>query len=227
VCDGFRSSSGAPGPGPMRRAGSLLGSWVCCSPVFADGLSVYERLNRLRVTVDPSANAVAIWTWDPVGHILSITRPPTARTTILEIPSPSPQPRPADQRLIVQLSGVAESPRAPARSGARPGRPSRRARLRLGRGSPRVGPRDRSRPRSPSAAGDALVVRTVERLAGQGDRSGSPTGMLRPRPGPRARRAAARAGRAGRMDGSGSQACGRWPASLPVAMGGLVSVYRR
>jgi hypothetical protein len=29
------------------------------------------------------------------------------------------------------------------------------------------------------------------------------------------------------MDGSGSQACGRWPASLPVAMGGLVSVYRR
>jgi hypothetical protein len=43
-----------------------------------------------------------------------------------------------------------------------------------------------------------LVVRTVERLAGQGNRAGSPTGMLMPRPGPRARRAAARAGRTGR-----------------------------
>jgi hypothetical protein len=46
----------------MRRAGSLLGSWVCCSPVFADVLPVYERLNRLRVTVDPAATAAAIWT---------------------------------------------------------------------------------------------------------------------------------------------------------------------
>jgi hypothetical protein len=45
------------------------------------------------------------------------------------------------------------------------------------------------------------VVRTVERLAGQGDRGGSPTGMLMPRPGPRARRAAARAGRTGRWTG--------------------------
>ena len=49
----------------MRRAGSLLGPpglLLPATPVFADVLPVYERLNRLRVTVDPAATAAAIWT---------------------------------------------------------------------------------------------------------------------------------------------------------------------
>jgi hypothetical protein len=48
----------------MKRAGSLLGPpglLLPATPVFADVLSVYERLNRLRVTVDPAATAAAIW----------------------------------------------------------------------------------------------------------------------------------------------------------------------
>jgi hypothetical protein len=197
----------------MRRAGSLLGSWVCCgqvtsaltllpaTPVFADVLPVHERLNRPRVTVDPSANAAAIWTQDAVGHVLSITRPPAARTPILEIPGPSPRPRPADQRLIVQLSGVGDrlEPR-PARVPAPVGQVVERAPA-TGPGFP---PSWTQRPVPASVTircRGCLVVRTVERLAGQGDRGGSPTGMLMPRPGPRARRAAARAGRTGRWTG--------------------------
>jgi hypothetical protein len=39
-----------------------LGLLLPATPVFADVLPVHERLNRLRVTVDPSANAAAIWT---------------------------------------------------------------------------------------------------------------------------------------------------------------------
>jgi hypothetical protein len=149
VCAGSRSSSGAPGPGPMRRAGSLLGPpglLLPATPVFADVPPVYERLNRLRVTVDPAATAAAIWSSDAVGHILSIPRPRAARTPILEIPGPSPRPFSSQEWRIAS---------SPGPLGCRPGRPSRRARLRLGRGSPRAGPRDRSRPRSPSAAGDA------------------------------------------------------------------------
>jgi hypothetical protein len=49
---------------PDETGGSLLGPpglLLPATPVFADVLSVYERLNRLRVTVDPSANAAAIW----------------------------------------------------------------------------------------------------------------------------------------------------------------------
>ena len=109
------------------------------------------------------------------------------------------------------------SPRAPARSGTRPGRPRRRARRRLGRGSPRA------RTQRPVPASVTIrcrgcrVVRTVERLAGQGDRGGPPTGMLRLRPGPRARRAAARAGRTGRWTGvvvrraGGGPPASQWP----------------
>ena len=126
---------------PDETGGLAFGSWVCGArrrrSSWTSSLST-NATNRLRVTVDPAATAAAIWTSDAVGHIRSITRPPAGRTRILEIPSPSPRPRPTDQRLDCSALRSGGSPRAPARSGARPGQPSRRARLRLGRGSPRA-----------------------------------------------------------------------------------------
>ncbi len=194
----------------------FLGLRRPATPVFADVLPVYERLNRLRVTVDPAANAAAIWTSEAVGHIRSITRPPAARTTILEIPSPSPRPRPVDQRWIVQRSGVADrlQPR-PARVPAPVGHVVERACDWAG-----VPPSWTQRPVPASGTircRGCRVVRTVERLVGHGDPGGSPTGMLRPRPGPSVRRAAARAGRAGRWTGvvvrraGGGPPASQWP----------------
>jgi hypothetical protein len=56
-------------------------------PAAADVLHVYDGRNRLRATVDPTANDAAIWTYDAVGNILAITRKPASQTTILELPA--------------------------------------------------------------------------------------------------------------------------------------------
>jgi YbbR domain-containing protein len=53
----------------------------------ADVLHVYDRLNRLRATVDTTANDSSIWTYDAVGNVLTITRHPATQTTILELPA--------------------------------------------------------------------------------------------------------------------------------------------
>ena len=69
---------------------AVLGASLCAavSPdVAADVLHVYDRLHRLRATVDSAANDAAIWTYDPVGNVLSITRQPATQTTILELPA--------------------------------------------------------------------------------------------------------------------------------------------
>ena len=201
----------------MRRAGSLLsppGLLLPATPVFADVLPVYERLNRLRVTVDPAAPAAAIWSSDAVGHILSISRPLAARTR-----SPVLRQGPSALR-----SGG--SPRAPARSGAAPvGQVVERACDWAGvppELDPEIGPglghhplpgmpggpdcREAGGSRGPGRVPDrdAEAPSRPESLAGSG-------------PG----------WQNWQMDESDRQARGRWPASLPVAMGGLVSVYRR
>ena len=145
---------------PDETGGLAFGSWVCCSRRRRGLRGRPPCLRTSEPTAghrQPAANAAAIWTSDAVGHILSIYRSPAARgpTTILEIASPSPRPRPANQRWIVQLSGVADrlEPR-PARVPAPVGHVVERACDWAGV-PPEPGPRDRSRPRSPSAAGDA------------------------------------------------------------------------
>jgi hypothetical protein len=70
-------------------AGLLWGASWLGPPASADVLHVYDRLNRLRATVDTTANDAAIWTYDPVGNILSITRQAATQTTILELPADS------------------------------------------------------------------------------------------------------------------------------------------
>jgi hypothetical protein len=67
--------------------GALLVALGPAMPAAADVLHVYDGLNRLRATVDPGANSAAIWTYDAVGNILSITRQTATQTTILELPA--------------------------------------------------------------------------------------------------------------------------------------------
>ena len=77
----------------VRRSRDLLGVSVLALlllwPVLAsaDVLHVYDRLNRLRATVDSAGNTAAIWSYDSVGNITAITRQPATQTTILEIPA--------------------------------------------------------------------------------------------------------------------------------------------
>jgi hypothetical protein len=65
----------------------LLGLLLRPALASADVLHVYDRLNRLRAAVDATANDAAIWSYDAVGNILSITRQPGTQTTILELPA--------------------------------------------------------------------------------------------------------------------------------------------
>lgn len=64
-----------------------LASLAFGGPVWADVLHVYDRLNRLRATVDTTANDSAIWVYDAVGNVQAVTRQPATQTTILEIPA--------------------------------------------------------------------------------------------------------------------------------------------
>ncbi len=66
---------------------ALLGLLLQPLQVHADILHVYDRLDRLRATVDPAANDAAILTYDAVGNITSVTRQPATQTTILELPA--------------------------------------------------------------------------------------------------------------------------------------------
>ena len=72
-----------------------------------------------------------------------------------------------------------------------------------------------------------LVVRTCREARGSGDRGGSPTRHADAPSRPEGPTGSGPGWQNRQVDGRGRQACGRWPASLPVAMGGLVSVYRR
>lgn len=81
-------------PRPRRLDCGILGAalvvgWLALGPsqAGADVLHVYDRLHRLRATVDPAANDAAVWAYDAVGNILSITRQPATQTTILELPA--------------------------------------------------------------------------------------------------------------------------------------------
>ncbi|MGH7357722.1 MAG: hypothetical protein ACREJR_02790 [Candidatus Rokuibacteriota bacterium] len=72
---------------PTAAAGLIaLTILALVGPAWADVLHVYDRLNRLRATVDTAANDSSIWTYDAVGNILTITRQPATQTTVLEIP---------------------------------------------------------------------------------------------------------------------------------------------
>ena len=56
-------------------------------PAEGQVLHVYDRLNRLRATVDPAANDAAILTYDGVGNIVAVLRQLATQTTILDLPA--------------------------------------------------------------------------------------------------------------------------------------------
>jgi YD repeat-containing protein len=56
------------------------------APAHADIGYVYDALGRLRAVVDPASDA-AIYSYDAVGNLLSITRHPATQVDVLEFPA--------------------------------------------------------------------------------------------------------------------------------------------
>jgi len=64
---------------------------------------IYDELGRLRAVIDPSqTDGTAIYTYDAVGNILSITRQPASQVAIIEF---NPKRGPVGTTVTIQGTG--------------------------------------------------------------------------------------------------------------------------
>ncbi len=89
----------------LVTAGLLFGAPALA---VADITYIYDELGRLRAVVDPSqTDGTAIYTYDAVGNILSITRQPSSQVAIIEF---NPKSGPVGTTVTLQGNGFSATP---------------------------------------------------------------------------------------------------------------------
>ncbi len=87
---------------------ALAAGLALASPAHADLTYIYDALGRLRAVIDPSqTDGTAIYSYDAVGNLLSITRQPASQVAIIEF---SPASGPVGTTVTIQGTGFSPTP---------------------------------------------------------------------------------------------------------------------